>query len=182
MEKVADATILLPYGMASRPIPGDTLALVLSIQGQEENRIAIPLSTTNRKKGLKDGETVLENEETGGFCYLREDGTLEVFIPKDLETTVKKIIINASEEITVSAGGAVSLTTPGTASISASGVTVDAATTELTGSLEVGGAFGANGQPPQAPYPVDPPAVGLLDVIALANQLRAALIANGIAI
>ena len=47
--KVADAAILLPYGLTSRPMPDDTLCLVFSIQGQEEDlalgaAIEIPLA------------------------------------------------------------------------------------------------------------------------------------------
>jgi len=170
--KVADAAILLPYGLTSRPMPDDTLCLVFSIQGQEENRIAVPLGTTNRKKGLKDGETVLENSDTGAFLYLDEDGNLRVNIPKDLIEIVQSVSITASGSLTVSATGAAALT--------ASGLAITAPAVTITGSLRVGTLFGCNGAAPQSPA-----AITLADGLnntAVINQIRAALIAIGIAV
>jgi len=170
--KVADAAILLPYGLTSRPMPDDTLCLVFSIQGQEENRIAVPLGTTNRKKGLKDGETVLENSDTGAFLYLDEDGNLRVNIPKDLIEIVQSVSITASGSLTVSATGAAALT--------ASGLTITAPTVVLSGSLQVGTLFGCNGAAPQSPATIT--LANGFNNTAVINQIRAALIANGIAV
>lgn len=164
LEKVADAALLLPYGLTSRPIPGDTLCLVINIQGQEENRIAIPLGSTKRKKGLKDGETVLENQKAGSFLYMREDGTLEIQIPQDLLTIVKAIAITASGDTNLDTS-ALKITTP---------------SSEITGTLKSGGGFGCNGKAPQGSYSLGAPATNLATVIALANNIRQALINNGI--
>jgi len=161
--KVANAVLLLPYGLTARP-PNDTLCLVLNIGGQEENRIAIPLGTTKRKKKLKAGETVVENQITGSFLYLREDGTLEIEIPKDLETRVKAISIKAS-------GNTVLETTK---------LTITSPTTETSGSAKIGTGFGCNGKTPQTPYPLGAPAVNAATAIILANNIRQALINNGI--
>jgi phage gp45-like len=170
--KVSDAAILLPYGLTSRPMPDDTLCLVFSIQGQEENRIAVPLGTTNRKKGLKDGETVLENSDTGAFLYLDEDGNLRVNIPKDLIQIVESVSVTASGSIAISATGAAALT--------ASGLTITAPTVVLSGSLQVGTGFGCNGKSPQTPATITAAGGGNNTVVI--NQIRAALIANGIAV
>lgn len=161
--KVANAALLLPYGLTARP-PKDTLCLVINIGGQEENRIAIPLGTAKRKKGLKDGEVVIENQVTGGFSYLREDGTLEVNIPENLEAIVKAISVIAS---------AATL-------LQTTKLTVDSPETILTGSGKIDGAFGCNGKTPQGSHSLPAPATNLATVIALANAIRAALIANGI--
>lgn len=161
--KVANAALLLPYGLTARP-PKDTLCLVINIGGQEENRIAIPLGTAKRKKGLKDGEVVIENQVTGGFSYLREDGTLEVNIPENLEAIVKAISVIAS---------AATL-------LQTTKLTVDSPETILTGSGKIDGAFGCNGKTPQGAYSLPAPATNLATVITLANAIRAALIANGI--
>lgn len=149
---VADAAVMLPYGLTSRAIPDDTLCLILNILGEEENRIAIPLSTTNRKKGLKDGEVVLENQKTGSFVYLKDSGGLDISsegvsldsdidIEGDLETTGEAII-----------------------------------GTDLT----VKEAFGCNGKSAQAAFTLAPVATNFATLLTLANSLRAALVANGI--
>lgn len=169
--KVANAALLLPYGVTSRP-PKDTLCLVINIGGQEENRIAIPLGTAKRKKGLKDGETVLENQVTGSFLYMREDGTLEVNIPENLQTTVKAIAINAA--------GAVSVVATGNATIETPKLIVTSPETETSGSAKIGTGFGCNGASPQGSAALPDPATNLATVIILANAMRAALIANGI--
>lgn len=161
--KVANAALLLPYGLTARP-PKDTLCLVINIGGQEENRIAIPLGTAKRKKGLKDGEVVIENQVTGGFSYLRKDGTLEVKIPENLEATVKAISVIASAA----------------ALLQTTKLTVDSPETILTGSGKIDGAFGCNSKAPQGAYSLPAPATDLPTVITLANAIRAALIANGI--
>lgn len=178
LDKVADAAIILPYGLTSRPIPGETLCLVFSIQGNEENRIAIPLGTTARKKGLKDGEVVLENQKIGSFLYLDEDGNLRVNIPKDLIEIVKNISVTSSGTITVSATGAAALT--------ANGLTITSASTVLSGTLQtggaatIGGAFGCNGQSPQTPGTIT--LANGFNNTAVINQIRAILIANGIGV
>jgi len=161
--KVANAALLLPYGLTARP-PNDTLCLVINIGGQEENRIAIPLGTAKRKKGLKDGETVIENQITGSFLYMREDGTLEINIPENLETLVKAISIKAS-------GATVLETTK---------LTITSPATETSGSAKIGTGFGCNGKTPQGAATLGAPATNLATVITLANNIRAALIANGI--
>lgn len=163
--KVANAALLLPYGLTARP-PKDTLCLVINIGGQEENRIAIPLGTAKRKKGLKDGETVIENQITGSFLYMREDGTLEINIPKDLETIVTAISIQASGETI----------------LQTTKLTINAPATETSGSAKIGAAFGCNGRPAQASYSLGDPATNLATCITLANNIRAALLANGIGI
>lgn len=161
--KVANAALLLPYGLTARP-PKDTLCLVINIGGQEENRIAIPLGTAKRKKGLKDGETVIENQITESFLYMREDGTLEVNIPENLETIVKAISIIASGETI----------------LQTTKLTVTAPATEVSGSAKIGTAFGCNGRPAQISASLPSPAVDLPTCITLTNAIRAALIANGI--
>lgn len=153
----------MPYGLTARP-PNDTLCLVINIGGQEENRIAIPLGTTKRKRGLKPGETVLENQITESFLYLREDGTLEVEIPENLETRVKAISVKASGETV----------------LETTKLSIISSETDISGSAKIGTAFGCNGKAPQGSYPLGAVATNLATVIVLANNIRAALIADGI--
>ena len=139
LNKVADSTILLPYGMSAKGIPNDTLCLVLSIQGMEENRISIPLATTNRKKGLKDGEVVIENEATGGYLYQKEDGDLEINIPKDLLENVKNITINCDGDYSLNVTGDVDIVATGDAKVEAATALIKAGRVDLgdTGGKQV---------------------------------------------
>lgn len=176
LNKVANASILLPYGLPSRPIPGETLCLVFNIQGQEENRIAIPLATTNRKKDLKDGEVALYNEATKGEVYLKENGDLVISVPKDLIQTSKNITITGEDanvtlaNVTATADN-IEITCP---------LSTFNGNVAITGQLAVEGAFGANGATPQTSIPVIPPATNLAQIGILVNQLRAALVDYGI--
>ena len=76
--KVADLMRGMQYGLISQPVPGNDLCLIWNIMGDEENRVGMPLSTTQRLKGMKDGEVALYNELTKGFIKLSEDGILRI--------------------------------------------------------------------------------------------------------
>lgn len=97
MDKVADAMILLPYGFPARPIPDETLCLVFNIQGQEQNRIAVPLSSTNRLKGFKDGEVGMHNEALGTFIKMDEEGNLRIEVPNEILQNSQNVTITAAD-------------------------------------------------------------------------------------
>ena len=52
--KTADGVIVFPYGMHAN-VPADTAALMMALQGNAENRFALPFNTSDRPK-LADGE------------------------------------------------------------------------------------------------------------------------------
>jgi len=133
--KAADAVQLMPYGLTSRPIEGDTFGLIIDLNGQEENRVCLPFSTNNRKKSLKDGEVVLENPKAGSFLYLDEGGNLTINIPSDLTETVKNITITG-ENIT----GAFQAVT-----INAETVNLTATTVNIAADVNITGGFTVNG-------------------------------------
>lgn len=159
-----DAVQLQPYGLTSRPPNSNSLGLLFNILGLEQNRMFIPFNSKLRKKGLKPGETVLENMLSGGFIYLKQNGDLQVNIPENLQTTVKAINITATGVVTITAPSGIVLAGP----------------VMVGGLLAVGGAFACNGQTPSAPVTVNPPATNNAQAITLVNQLRAALIQFGI--
>ncbi len=133
LSKVADAMVMVPYGLSVRSIPGDTLCAVFNVQGHEENRIAMPLATTNRKKNLKDSEVVLENEKTKAFFYLKENGDLEISIPGDvLENVTGDVVVNIGGEATVNVEGDTSLISGGDLTVEAESLSMD-----ITGDCDI---------------------------------------------
>ncbi len=57
MGKTADGFMVFPYGLFAN-VPKDTLALMMAIQGNPDNRAAIPCSVDNRPT-LNEGEPAL---------------------------------------------------------------------------------------------------------------------------
>ena len=96
---VADAVQIQPYGLTSRPPDTKSMGVMFNIQAQEQNRMFIAFCSKLRKRGLKAGETVLENMLSGGYLHLKSDGTLEINIPKDLIETVKNINVTSSGNV-----------------------------------------------------------------------------------
>ncbi|MCK4962073.1 MAG: hypothetical protein KAS19_06290 [Anaerolineales bacterium] len=154
LKKVADATIMLPTGYAAKGLPGNTLCLVFSVMANEELRYAMPLSQLNRMTGLVDGEVAIKNEKTEDYIYLRDDQIIEVSAEQQLFIDTLLTFITGDVFIEGDA--------------------------DIVGNTEIDGQFGCNGLPSQAPFPLGPPATNLASVITLANNIRIALINNGI--
>jgi phage gp45-like len=95
--KTADITLVMPYGLTSRAPQGKSLLAMLNQQGNESARLAIPFAPLARKRNLKDGETVLENMLSGAYMYLKENGDLEVVIPRHITQTSKNITVTADD-------------------------------------------------------------------------------------
>lgn len=81
--KVADAIIVLPYGMHAN-IPADNLVLMFSNQGNEEDRAAIPITGQGRPS-LKAGEVAIFNKESGATVVLKESGAIEITAPSGVD-------------------------------------------------------------------------------------------------
>ena len=171
---VADAVQIQPYGLTSRPPDTKSMGVMFNIQAQEQNRMFIAFCSKLRKRGLKAGETVLENMLSGGYLHLKSDGTLEINIPKDLVETVKNINVTSSGNVTLSAAS-------GTVTVTAAAVVVTSASVVTTGSVKAGTGLGCNGKTPQASVTLPTNAVNDATSYALNNAIKALLIANGMA-
>jgi hypothetical protein len=94
--KAADTYLYQPYGLTSRPPQEDSLVAIMLQQNHAGARIGFPFCPTKRKKKLKSGEVVLENMLAGSFFYFKEDGDLEIYIPKDINAKiVRNVTITA---------------------------------------------------------------------------------------
>lgn len=76
MGKVADTFMVFAYGHHAN-VTADALALMLSVQGNPDNRAAIAGTPKNRPK-LASGEVAYYHPPTGSFIIWREGGTLDI--------------------------------------------------------------------------------------------------------
>lgn len=93
MGKTADGFMVFPYGLFAN-VPKDTLALMLAIQGNPDNRAAIACSVDNRPD-LEEGETAFYHPLIPGLLIkLKADGKMSI------ESAVKIDIIAPETEFT----------------------------------------------------------------------------------
>lgn len=74
--KVGDGAMLFPYGYHGN-VPADFLALMVAVQGNPDNRVAIGCLPKSRPT-LKDGETAFYHPPTGSLIKWDEDGNLTI--------------------------------------------------------------------------------------------------------
>lgn len=74
--KVADAHMIHPYGLHAN-VPADTLALLLAVQGNPDNRAAFAMDS-KAWPTLEDGEVALYHPSTGGMLVWKTDGSVEI--------------------------------------------------------------------------------------------------------
>lgn len=194
--KVVDATRLNPYPIVSNP-PSDALAYKINIGAMEENRAAILHDPKKRKKLLKAGEGGIHNSLTDSFVVLIEDGSIDVFAKQDiLENITKDRVVTVGGDVFTTIAGGKTETVAGDTShttvnyaliasatinqTATTSITLTAPTVNVAGILAVTSFFGCNGNTPQPKATLGNAATDLATCIALANNMRSALIANGI--
>lgn len=91
--KVCNVVMVNPYGLIGRAPAKDSLAVLFNQQGHESARLGIMTCPQKRKKGLKDGESGIENVLTGNYVFLKENGDTEIFTKKDLIAAITENII-----------------------------------------------------------------------------------------
>ena len=100
--KVADGLIVFPYGIHGNVPPG-ALALMLSIQGNPDNRAAIAWTPKDRPT-LAAGEVAFYHPPTGAFIIWRANGDLDIETGNggsaNININCKQANITASESMT----------------------------------------------------------------------------------
>ena len=74
--KTSDGVIIYPYGIHGNA-PIDCLALMMSVQGNADNRAAIAWDAKNRPD-LEEGEVAFYHPPTKGFIIWRKNGDLDI--------------------------------------------------------------------------------------------------------
>lgn len=119
-EKIANVEHMTPYGVYSNP-PANALAIVLSIGGQEENRVAFANTPNSRFKNLKEGEVLVGNPLTGSYVKFDEDGNIT-------ELSKNNKTIQVDEDFNITVNGNTTINSTGNASINAENAAITATT------------------------------------------------------
>jgi len=126
--KTANSVMVFPYGLHANCTP-DSLALMLSVQGNPENRACIAWKPKDRPI-MASGEVTLYHPDTNSIISWRAGGNLEITTAANVDITCTNITANVSGSATIDADGSVDITTP---------------TLTLTGNLVVNGTMTNNG-------------------------------------
>ena len=86
MGKVCDAVMWLPYGFHAN-IPEDQLAVLLSMQGNPEARIALPGSPLSRPRLETPGDMVVFHPQTQSRIHFKSDGSIEIISDSELKVS-----------------------------------------------------------------------------------------------
>lgn len=98
-----DLTVLEPYGFASNP-PGTAQAVALAVGADDENRVALGVSSVSGRPATDPGDSV--QWTSAGHSLLMDDDGGVTMTAKDGST----IVLDAAGAITVTAGTAASIT------------------------------------------------------------------------
>jgi phage gp45-like len=98
-QQVKNLPTLQTYGV-SYNAPINTPALILQIENDPSDCIAIPLFLFERFKNLKSGEVQIGNLTTGDSVKFTEDGKIEVISSGEVKIKATKIIVEGPLEIT----------------------------------------------------------------------------------
>jgi hypothetical protein len=106
MNKTLDIETIYPYGLFAQA-PTNSLALIFSVQGNEENLAGICYPGSTRFKNLKEGEVLLGNTLAQTYIKLDKDGNVEIDSKAGITVTaVGTITINAPTVILGDPGSA----------------------------------------------------------------------------
>lgn len=86
--------IIQPYGLTTGAPRGSEM-IVFSIGALSNNQAGIPTYPQNRKKGLKEWEVVLSNQNKQSELFFDEEGNIHITTPE------KNINISAEEDINI---------------------------------------------------------------------------------
>ena len=131
-EKVINALQIFNYGIYANVSSNDSLAILFSIDGSENNRAALSYTPLLRPKDLEQNEIAVYHPYTNSFIKFRNNGNLEISTVESGSTG--DIIVN-SENVTVNASNS---------------ATVDSPSTTITGNLDANGTTSLNGGNPIA--------------------------------
>lgn len=134
--KTADTEILYPYGLCGNP-PRGSLALIMNVQGHEDNRTAICNYPGARFKNLTEGEIALGNYMTKSHVKFNSNGDITIECNNNMTVTVSK-----DDNVTINGNATVNIT--GTAQVTAASVTVAAPVT-VNGDVTINGNLSVDG-------------------------------------
>lgn len=114
--KVADCIMVFPYGMHAN-VDGNALAVLLAMNGNVDNRAAIPTSM-NRRSALASGEVTIYSPVTRSAVTFKANGD---------------VVVNANGDVVVNANGNLIATASGSATVTAPAINLNGAVTIVGG-------------------------------------------------
>ena len=96
--KTANCLIVFPYGIHGN-VPADALALMMSMQGNADNRAAFAWTPKIRPK-LKDGEVSFYHPPTGGTVIWKENGNLAIKTSADVTIECDNLTVTGDLNVT----------------------------------------------------------------------------------
>lgn len=97
--KIADGVIVFPYGVHAN-LPPDTLALMMSVQGNPDNRAAIGW-TPKKRPLLKSGEVAFYHPLLPDLIiHLKEDGKMLVKSGVQIDVVAPEVVITGNLTVT----------------------------------------------------------------------------------
>ena len=144
--KVINVLQIFPYGVYSNISADDSLGVMFSIDGSENNRAALSYTPQLRPKDLEQNEVAFYHPYTNSFIKFRNNGNLEIDtiqgeITGDIIINCQNATVNADVDAKVNAGGVVDVTCVDSTVAASGSVTLDTPSTTITGTLQVDGAI-----------------------------------------
>lgn len=121
--KTADTYMVFPYGMYANADTQNSVAVLFSVDGNDDNRAAIPSNPQNRPTDLAEGEVAIYHPNSGACIKLRASG--------DIEITTEGNIAATCADLNATASGDANVTSTGDTNVTAANVNVDASVTNL---------------------------------------------------
>lgn len=100
--KVVDAIVAMPYGSHAN-VPEDFMAVLLQLSTQEQNRILLPLSLTERPHPIASGEVVYYHPITGDKIHFKNNGDIDITTKADVNINCANANVNATTKVNVTA-------------------------------------------------------------------------------
>jgi len=136
MGKTGNSVMWFPYGYHAN-VPEGQPALLMSLHGKAEARVAIPGSPSERPRIAPD-EVAVFHPPTGSMVHLRSNGDIEVTSDNDQKVYLlrDKVLVETPHDVDVSAGGSVNVSAAANVEINATAISL-VATGNIT--LQAGG-------------------------------------------
>lgn len=122
-----DIMLVTPYGFWHRPMP-NALVIAQNIQNDQSGITGVATDSNIRVKNLKPSEVVIGNAYATALIHFKEDGTISVLSPWEVNVTAPTVSVNCTD-----------------ADINATNVTINSSNISLNGNVSIDGSLEING-------------------------------------
>ncbi len=129
-----EITLMTPYGFWHRPMP-NALLVAQGMRGSEGLIMGVATDANIRPKSLKPSEVVIGNGYAAALIYFKEDGTIDITSPLEVNVTAPTVNVNCTTLEATCTDATVNTTT---VTLNATNIALNG-NVSITGSLEVEG-------------------------------------------